>query len=107
MRAFWTFLTSLLLAVLPAEGIALSVQDADTCSSCRCCVQPNTNPAPARNAPTKETNSTRAERQAPAERKSFVPPQGNVFELLKPTALSDPSFAFPVPLFYRHCALLI
>jgi hypothetical protein len=107
VRAFWTFLTSLLLAVLPAEGARLSIQDADACSSCRCCVQTNTNPAPARNAPAKETSSARAERQISDEPKVFNAPVPEPLMGPKAGLTGAALTAFPVPLFQRHCVLLI
>jgi hypothetical protein len=97
---------SLLLVVLPAEGASISVSDADTCSSCRCCVQTNTNPAPTRNTPAPAAKTVRADREARTEPSIFTPPalatRGPV--LPAPVSLEPP---FPVSLFQRHCSLLI
>ena len=98
---------SLLLAFLPVEGLSFSVQDPDTCSTCRCCVQTNTNPAPTRNAPAAASKTVRIDREARLESQPFSPPAAR--------SLDAPVVAFDapllrtasVPLFERHCSLLI
>ena len=105
MRAFWTFLTSLLLAVLPAEGFGIAVQEPDTCNACRCCVQTNTNPAPVRNAPETNSRATRSERQAKVEMKAIPALPKTIFYSV--TIPDTTTAAISVPLFLRHRILLI
>jgi hypothetical protein len=98
---------SLLLAVLPAEGFALSTERDSACANCRCCVQPNTNPAPVRNAPAQATQTVRVERAARTEPEQIVRsvlPEVVVFLARAESAqLRVPSVA----LFERHCSFLI
>jgi hypothetical protein len=97
---------SLLLAVLPAEGLAISVEREGNCTSCRCCVQPNPNPVPVRNAPAKATETVRVERAARTEPEPIRVP---VFEVVVFSASAE-SAQLRVPsvaLFERHCSLLI
>ena len=105
MRVFWTFLTSLLLAVLPVEGHRVAVEQADACSSCGCCVQPNANPTPAR-APG-VTKTVQVDREARIEPRAMVlpavPNRELTFDSIDTAQLRGPSVA----LFQRHCSLLI
>jgi hypothetical protein len=98
-------LTSLLLAVLPVGAHAI-VQDPDVCSSCGCCVQPNT-PTPVRSAPTASARVVRAEREVRVEPKTTIPSRNEraaISRVLHEVSISfDPSVA----LFLRHCLLLI
>lgn len=98
---------SLLLAMLPVEGLGFAVQEQDTCSSCRCCVQTNTNPAPVRNAPPTASKTIRVERAARTEPEPFVVPPARIFENLLAQS-DDAELRVPsVALFERHCAFLI
>ena len=97
---------SLLLAVLPAEGLAISVEREGNCTSCRCCVQPNPNPAPVRNAPARATETVRVECAARIEPEPIRIP---VSEVAVSSARAE-SAQLRVPsvaLFERHCSLLI
>lgn len=98
---------SLLLAILPVEGLSFSIEAEDNCASCRCCVQPNTNPAPVRNAPAGSTQTVRVDRAARIEPEPIRLPTLPKIEILSASAdcalLRVPS----VPLFERHCSLLI
>jgi hypothetical protein len=107
VRAFWTILTSLLLAILPVGSAAISVQNPDTCSSCRCCVQTNGSPTSTRSAPQTETRSIRSQRPAQP-----APEVAAATRYIAPTfhfksAGSGVLRASPVPIFQRHCLLLI
>lgn len=107
MRIHWTILLSLLLAFLPVEGLSFSGQDEDLCSSCRCCVQTNTNPAPVRNAPAPASKTVPVDREARTEPQPFTPPtlpEWDIYNLhVESAQMRVPSVA----LFERHCSLLI
>lgn len=98
---------SLLLAVLPAGGASISVSEANTCSSCRCCVQTNTNPAPVRSAPSTAAKTVRVDREARIEPPIFTPPTPSASELTLLAAEQSIAPLFPVSLFQRHCSLLL
>jgi hypothetical protein len=98
---------SLLLAFLPVEGLSFSVQDEDVCSSCRCCVQTNTNPAPVRNAPATASKSVRVDREARTEPQPFIPPALAERDIYNLHFESAPMRVPSVALFERHCSLLI
>ncbi|HEX7860163.1 MAG TPA: hypothetical protein VF773_07560 [Verrucomicrobiae bacterium] len=97
---------SLLLAVLPVEGHRITVEQADTCSSCGCCVQPNANPSPARNAPA-VSRTLEVERQEQTDVDPVI--AGPVQSTEIPLSYSDAAhLRIPsVALFQRHCSLLI
>src|SRR5688500_1381978 len=98
---------SLLLAFLPVEGLSFSVQDPDACATCRCCVQTNTNPAPTRNAPATASKTIRADREERLKSQPFSPTVARPLQTF--TIASDPALLrnVSVPLFERHCSLLI
>lgn len=98
---------SFLLAFLPVEGLSFSDQDEDLCTSCRCCVQTNTNPAPVRNAPATASKTVRVDREALVEPQPFSPPRLPEREI-SITLLEDAQIRVSsVALFERHCSLLI
>jgi hypothetical protein len=99
-------LVSLLLAVLPAEGLAFSVER-DTCANCRCCVQPNTNPAPVRSAPAQVTQTVRVERAARTEPEPILRPVLSEVAVFRARAESAQLRVPSVALFERHCSFLI
>ena len=98
---------AVLLAALPVEGFSLVVEQADTCSTCRCCVQTNTNPAPVRNAPTTAAKTVRLDREARTDSDPVRVPallsQEIVVPDLQRALVRGPS----VTLFVRHCSFLI
>ncbi len=96
-----------LLASLPVEGFRLVVEQADTCSTCRCCVQTNTNPAPVRNAPTTAAKTVRVDREARTDADSVAVPALPSEEIVVPNSLSALMRAPSVTLFVRHCSFLI
>jgi len=97
----------LLLAVLPAEGLSFSIAGEDNCASCRCCVQPNTNPAPVRNAPAGSSQTVRVDRTARTEPEPIRVPVLPEVEILSASAESAQLRGPSVALFQRHCSLLI
>jgi hypothetical protein len=107
VRSFWTFLMAVLLAALPVEGFSLMVEQADTCSTCRCCVQTNTNPAPVRNAPTTTAKTVRVDREARSEADPVAVPALPSQEIVVPNSQSALVRAPSVTLFVRHCSFLI
>lgn len=98
---------SLLLAVLPAEGASIAVADANTCETCRCCIQTNTNPAPARNAPATAAKTVRVDREARIEPAPFIFPNFPASEAMLVSLEHTIPVMFPVALFERHCSFLI
>ncbi|HVK57691.1 MAG TPA: hypothetical protein VM735_02840, partial [Candidatus Kapabacteria bacterium] len=103
----WTLLMSLLLAVLPAEGLSMPAEAEGCCASCRCCVQTNTNPSPFRNAPSTVAKTVRVDREVRTEPQSLVVPAFQQSAHL-PSLCSAAQVHFPsVALFERHCSLLI
>ena len=98
---------SLLLAVLPAEGLSFSVEAEGKCTTCRCCVQPNTNPAPVRNAPTGSTQTVRVERAARTGPEPIRLPDVPEVAIFSARAESAQLRVPSVALFERHCSLLI
>jgi len=107
VRSFWTILMAVLLASLPVEGFSLVVKQADTCSTCRCCVQTNTNPAPVRNAPTGATKTVRVDREARTEANRLTVPVLQSQEIVVSNSQSALMRAPSVTLFVRHCSFLI
>src|SRR5687768_947980 len=95
-----------LLASLPVEALSLVVEQADTCSTCRCCVQTNTNPAPVRNAPTTAAKTLRVDREAPIESDRVAAPVLRSQEVVS-NSQSALVRAPSVTLFVRHCSFLI
>lgn len=98
---------SLLLAVLPVEGLSFSVQNEDLCSTCRCCVQTNTNPAPVRNAPATASKTVRVDREARVAPQPFSPPRLREREISIAPLGGARIRTSSVALFERHCSLLI
>ena len=98
---------SLLLALLPVEGLSFSVQDEDLCSSCRCCVQTNTNPAPVRNAPAAASKTIRVDREARVEPQPLSLPCLPERETSLVPSESAHLHVSSMALFKRHCSLLI
>jgi|SRR5688500_7999785 len=98
---------AVLLASLPVEGFSLVVEQADTCSTCRCCVQTNTNPAPVRNAPTTAARTVRVDRDARTEADRVVVPVPQSKEIVVSNLQSVLVRAPSVTLFVRHCSFLI
>jgi hypothetical protein len=98
---------TLLLAALPVEGFSLVVEQADTCSTCRCCVQTNTNPAPVRNAPAAAAKTVRVDREARMDTDPVVVPALESREVVVPISQSALACAPSVTLFVRHCSFLI
>jgi hypothetical protein len=107
VRSFWTFLVAALLASLPVEGFSLVVEQEDTCSTCRCCVQTNTNPAPVRNAPTTAARTVRVDREARTESDRVAAPFLQSQEIVVSKSQSASLPAPSVTLFVRHCSFLI
>ena len=97
---------AVLLASLPVEGFSLVVEQADTCSTCRCCVQTNTNPAPVRNAPTTPAKTVRVDREARTELDRVTVPVLHSQEIVS-NSQSALVRAPSVTLFVRHCSFLI
>ena len=98
---------AVLLATLPVEGFSLVIEQADTCSTCRCCVQTNTNPAPVRNAPTTAAKTVRVDREARTELGRVVVPVLHSQEIVVSNSQSALMRAPSVTLFVRHCSFLI
>lgn len=98
---------SLLLATLPVEGFGFTVEKNDTCSTCRCCVQPNSNPAPARNVPTTASKTISVEGEARIEPQPFSCPSLPTLDFSSALSLDAHMRVSSVPLFQRHCLLLI
>ena len=98
---------SLLLAFLPVEGLSFSVQDEALCTSCRCCVQTNTNSAPVRNAPATASKTVRVDREARVEPQPFSPPRLPEREISIARQEPGSIHLSSVALFERHCSLLI
>ena len=96
----------LLLAILPAEGLSFTAQDSDVCSSCRCCVPTSSNPAPARSLPAAAKTVSLA-REARFESRVVACRSSAPIEDFFVCFQSAPGRAPAVPLFQRHCALLI
>jgi len=97
---------AVLLASLPVEGFSLVVEQADTCSTCRCCVQTNTNPAPVRNAPTTAAKTVRVDREAQTGSDRLAVPVLQSQEIVS-NSQSALMRAPSVTLFVRHCSFLI
>ena len=97
---------AVLLASLPVEGFSLVVEQADTCSTCRCCVQTNTNPAPVRNAPTTAAKTVRVDREARTEVDSVTDPVLHSQEIVS-NSQSALMRAPSVTLLVRNCSFLI
>lgn len=106
MRAFWTWLTCFLLAVLPVGSHAI-VPQADNCSTCGCCVPVNPNPAPVRSEPVAATRAVRAEREARIQPVASAKCNPSTIAFSLPASNLLLAIAPSVPLFQRHCALLI
>jgi hypothetical protein len=98
---------AVLLASLPVEGFSLVVKQADTCSTCRCCVQTNTNPAPVRNAPIGAAKTVRVDREARTEANRLAVPVLHSQEIVVSNSQSALVRAPSVMLFVRHCSFLI
>jgi hypothetical protein len=69
VKSFWTILIGFLLAVAPTATPTFGAPQnkPDTCHGCRCCVQPNSSPAPVRSIPASATKSISIERFAEKE----------------------------------------
>ena len=98
---------AVLLAALPVEGFSLVVEQADTCSTCRCCVQTNTNSAPVRNAPATAAKTVRVDREARTESDRVAVPVLQSPEIVVSNLQCVLVRAPSVTLFVRHCSFLI
>ena len=98
---------AVLLAALPVEGFSLVVEQADTCSTCRCCVQTNTNPAPVRNAQTTAAKTIRVDREARTDVGHIAVSPLQAADVATLNFLSALVRAPSVTLFVRHCSFLI
>jgi hypothetical protein len=111
VKSFWTILTALLLAFLPAArsaGSETEKQDCGaSCAKCCCCVPPQNSSPRAQNVPLfAPARSISVARIAPVDKTVALPPR---FVSPRDSGREPILSSLPAtePLFERYCSLLI